>query len=153
MVSSCTKTGPQGPQGATGNANVIGEDAFTISAWSHVGNTYVADFSDGNITADVREHGVVEIYKWYSGTGGGWTNLPDINAGASTVFNFSTGGFSISVFNIDGSPTAFPGDILVRVVIIPRALREAHPNTNWKNYNEAMQVLNEAKAQGLVHSN
>ena len=149
MASSCTKTGPTGPQGPTGNANVIGENSFIVSAWQHTGNTYFADFQDDNITSAVSEHGSVEIYKYYSGTGGGWTNLPDINAGASTVYNFSTGGFTISVFNIDGSTTAFPGTVEFRVVVIPSSYKQAYPHTNWKNYEETMNVMAQAKARGL----
>ena len=146
MATSCSKTGPVGPQGPTGNANVIGENSFTVSAWSHSGNTYYASFADQNITQAVQDYGSVEIYKSYSN---GWTNLPDIDNGVSTVFNFLTGGYTISVFNVDGSTTLFPGTVTFRTVVIPSSVRKAYPNTNWKDYNETMKVVAQAKLKGL----
>ncbi len=31
MLNSCSKTGPQGPQGYQGNANVKGSDPFNVT--------------------------------------------------------------------------------------------------------------------------
>lgn len=142
ILSSCTKEGPQGPQGPAGNANVIGEPQFTVSSWQKSGGVWYATFSDDNITNDVVANGAVEIYKEYSN---GWTNLPDINGITSTVYNFLDGGFTISILNSDGSLPAAPGTVTFRVVVIPSSVRKAHPNTNWKNYNETMAVMNESK--------
>jgi len=143
ILGSCTKEGPQGPQGPTGNANVIGENAFNVTDWTlSSDNVWYATFSDGNITSDVVDNGAVEIYKEYSN---GWTNLPDINGITSTVYNFLDGGFTISILNSDGSLPAAPGTVTFRVVVIPSSVRKAHPNTNWKNYNETMAVMNESK--------
>jgi hypothetical protein len=146
-VTSCTKTGPRGPQGPAGydgNANVIGSNPFLVSAWSYSNNVFSASFNDADLTSSVVNTGLVEIYKQYPD--GSWTNLPDIDGVVSTVYNFYQGGFDIYVLTTNGSTTPAPGSINFRTVIIPSSLRLAHPNTNWKNYNEAMAVINAANA-------
>lgn len=150
IFSGCTKTGPPGPQGVQGaqgpqgNANVIGSDPFTVSAWSKDGNMYYADFTSSDITKNIVEYGVVSIFKLYDlGRGEEWSPLPDVNGNVSTVFNFFTNGFSIYVQNTDGSLTSFPGNVTFRMVVIAPAFKQAHPNTDWRNYKQVMEVLNE----------
>ena len=156
IFSGCTKTGPpgpqgvqgpQGPQGPQGNANVIGSEPFTVSAWSKNGNMYFADFSSADITADIVDYGIVSVFKSYATTAGPeWSPLPDINGNVSTVFNFYDNGFSIYVQNTDGSTTSHPGSVTFRMVVIAPALKQAHPNTDWKNYGEVMKVLHSETA-------
>lgn len=147
FTASCTKTGPVGPQGPTGNANVIGEDAFTVSSWSLSGNSYSATFADPNLTTDVYNYGSFEVYKLYNTLG--WTNLPDVDGVTTTVFNFRPGYFDIYVYNTDGTTPAFPGSVTFRAVVIPSSYRQANPTTNWKNYSETMKAVQSAKAAGL----
>ncbi len=147
IFNSCTKQGAQGPRGYTGadgNANVKGAQAFSVTHWDLSNNVYSATFTDVDITTDIADNGVVEVYMQYAD--GSWTNLPDINAGISTVYNFYPGGFYISVLSVDGTTTPFPGTQTFRTVIISSSLRQAHPNTNWKNYKEAMSAINETTA-------
>ena len=147
FATSCTKTGPVGPQGPTGNANVIGEDAFTVSSWTLSGASYSATFSDPNLTNDVYNYGSFELYKLYSTIG--WTNLPDVDGKTTTVFNFRPGYFDVYVYNTDGTTPAYPGTVTFRAVVIPSSYRQANPNTNWKNYSEAMKAIQSSKAAGL----
>lgn len=156
IISSCKKTGsqgPQGPAGQNGNANVIGTAPFTVGAtsstlWTYSGNVYSATFVDSDITPGIVDSGVVEIYKQYPD--GSWTNLPDINGDVTTVDNFYDYGFVISVLTTDGTTTPSPSSVTFRVVIISSSLRLSHPNTNWKNYNEAMAVLNETSGTNVA---
>ena len=156
FVTSCTKqgpVGPQGPTGATGNANVIGSDHITVNAWTYYAPTftYSATFAYADITSSVANYGLVEIYEQY--TDGSWTNLPDINNGVQTVFNFSTGSFTIYMSKVDGSYMPAPSNpITFRVVVIPSSVRQANPNTNWKDYKQAMAALAAAKADGTMIS-
>ena len=146
LFNSCSKTGPQGPQGLQGpqgNANVKGSDPFNVSSWtfSSSDNAYVASFNDPDVTASVAAHGVVELFLLYSD--GTWRNLPDIIGGTEFYSKFSTGGFDIYFTNVDGTAPAFPtGTWTFRSVVIAPAQKQAHPNTNWKNYNEAMVAVN-----------
>jgi hypothetical protein len=148
IFSGCRKTGPQGPQGIPGpagidgNANVIGTAPFTVygNTWTLANGSYSATFTDPDITPDIVDKGVVEIFKSY-GTNR-WTNLPDINGITSTVFDFYDGGFTIYVQNSDGSTPANPGTQIFRTVIISASQKQANPKTNWKNYNEAVAAIN-----------
>jgi hypothetical protein len=157
LISSCSKrgpTGPQGPQGPQGNANVVGSDPFNVTVWSYSSaeNAYFASFTDNDITSAVAAHGVVEIFLYYPGDGT-WRNLPDIYNGTQVYFRFSQGGFEIYYGNVDGStPSAPAGTWTFRTVVIAPAFKEAHPNTNWKNYNEVMSVMNEATTSATQHN-
>ena len=150
VATGCTRVGPVGPQGPQGqqgpqgNANVIGSNPFAVSSWSRTGNTYSADFTSADITADIVDFGIVSIFKSYGANE--WSPLPDINGKTSTVFNFYDGGFSIYIQNSDGTEPAFPGSITFRMVVISSSLRQANPNTNWKSYTEIMKVLNKEQS-------
>jgi len=143
IVNGCAKKGPKGDPGPQGNANVIGSAPFTVysTGWTLANGLYSASFSDPDITPTIVDRGVVEIFKSY-GTNE-WTNLPDIdpNGITSTVFDFYDNGFTIYVQNSDGS-TPNPGTQIFRTVIISPSQKQAHPHTNWKNYNEAIAALN-----------
>ncbi len=145
IFNSCTKTGPQGPQGPQGNANVKGSNPFNVSSWSFnsAENAYVASFTDADITQAVSDRGVVELFLFYP-SDNTWRPLPDILDGTQFYFRFSTGGFEIYYTTVDGSTPSFPtGTWTFRTVVIAPSYKQAHPNTNWKNYNEAMKVLQE----------
>lgn len=164
--AGCTKTGPvgpQGPKGATGatgqngldgldgNANVVGSAPFTVSTWSLSGNVYSADFSHADITPAIVDKGIVQIFKSY-GTNE-WTCLPDINGKTSTVFNFYDNGFTIYIQNSDGTTPANPGSQVFRVVVISASNKQAHPNTNWSNYTEAVAALSYDKTVAAQNAN
>jgi len=154
ILNSCTKTGPPGPQGPQGpagqsgiDANVIGTDPFSVSVWTYssADNAFMASFTDPDVTATVANHGDVEIFLLYSD--GTWRNLPDIVNNTQFYSRFSQGGFDIYYARVDGAaPTNPGGPWTFRTVIITPSQKQAHPNTNWKNYNEAMAALNEKTA-------
>lgn len=148
VFNSCTKTGPQGSQGAPGvngtngadgNANVKGSNPFTVSTWTYStsNNAYYASFNDADITAAVADRGVVEAYLYYP-SDGTWRPLPDVVNGTQFYLRFSSGGFEIYFANVDGTTPSMPGTFTFRVVVISPSNKQAHPNTNWKNYNEAV---------------
>jgi len=151
IFTGCTKTGPRGatgatgatgPQGPQGNANVIPSAPFTVSSWSASGATYTASFTSNDITSDIVDNGMVMVYKSY-GTSGAprWSPLPDVDGNVSTVFDFYDGGFQIYVQTSDGSMPPFPGSVTFRMVVVSSALRKANPNTDWKNYEQAMAAI------------
>lgn len=145
--NACTKTvvgppGPVGPQGPQGNANVVGSDPFTVSSWSYSGSeiAYYASFTNNAITNAVADRGTVEVYLYYS-SDQTWRALPDIYNGTQFYSRFSAGGFEIYYGNVNGTIPGNPGTQIFRVVVISPSQRQAHPNTNWKNYKEAMEAL------------
>lgn len=142
VFSGCVRTGPPGPtgpQGPMGNANVVGSAPFTVSSWTKDGNLLRADFNSPDITTDIADYGVVSVFKEYDANV--WTPLPDILGQTSTVFEFFSGGFTIYIQNADGSLPAIPAATRYRMVAISSSYRQAYPNTNWKNYDEVMNVL------------
>lgn len=153
FASSCTKTGPQGPsgpagpQGNTGNANVIGSNPFTVYDWTWDATlgAFYAFFNYDAITSAVADGGMVMVYKQYSD--GNWTNLPETNGKTITYFVFKQGQYEIDVYNTDGTVPAYPGTIVFRVVVIPSSLRLANPNANWKDYQQTMQIIEQAKTE------
>jgi hypothetical protein len=151
FITSCTKTGPvgpQGPQGFQGNANVVGSDPFNVTAWqfSNTENAFYASFNYSGLTSDVAARGVFQVFLYYSGDGT-WKALPDIYNGTQFYDRFSTGGFEIYYGNVDGTtPSPLSGTWTFRTVVIAPSQKQAHPNTNWRNYDEIMKVANESKA-------
>lgn len=153
LFSNCTKTGPvgpQGPRGYDGNANVIGENSFSVSSWSYSTNevAYVASFDDPNITNDVANYGLVMIYMQYAN--GTWRNLPDVVNGTMFSFVFYQGGFDILYTNVNGTTPSFPGTQTFRAVIVPSSVRKANPNTDWNNYDAAIKALKSTPAAPAV---
>jgi hypothetical protein len=153
ILNSCTKTGPpgpqgaQGPQGPQGNANVIGSDPFNVTNWTYSTseNAYYASFSDPDITAADADRGIVEIFLKYSD--GTWRNLPDIVGNSQFYFRYSAGGFEIYYGTVNGTTPSNPGGPWTfRTVIVDPSNKAAHPNTNWKNYNEAVAALRSTTA-------
>ncbi|MES2703727.1 MAG: hypothetical protein V4649_13885 [Bacteroidota bacterium] len=152
IFNSCTRTGPigpQGPQGAQGiqgNANVNGSDPFTVSSWQYSSAeiAYYASFNDADITNAVADRGVVEVYLKYAD--GTWRSLPDIVAGTQFYSRFSAGGFEIYYGNVNGTTPSPPTTQTFRVVVIEPSFKAAHPNTNWKNYNEVMKAMSQDQA-------
>ncbi len=159
VFSGCKKTpGPQGPQGipgVDGNANVVGEDPFTVSSWQYTTNAagiagsdaYYASFNDGNVSNAIANNGMVVVYIQYPD--GTWKGLPDIVNGTSFSTNFSAGGFDIYYSDVNGSVPINPGSQVFRVVVISSSQRQANPNTNWKNYNEAMAATSAKSAPAV----
>jgi hypothetical protein len=160
VFNSCHKTGPQGPQGlqgqtgatgATGpqgNANVQGTNPFNVTNWGYDTSTraYVASFTDPDITAAVADRGIVEVFLKYSD--GTWRNLPDIVNGTQFFSRFSLGGFDIYYSNVDGSTPLAPGNQTFRSVVITPSQKQTHPNTNWKDYNQAIAAINASSSAG-----
>ncbi len=144
MLNSCTKKGDRGPIGPQGNANVQGSNGFNVNSWAlnTTENAYEASFTDPDITQAVSDRGVVQIFLFYP-SDGTWRNLPDIYSGSQFYFRYNTGGFDIYFGNVDGTTPSFPtGTWTFRSVVITPSNKLSHPNTNWKNYNEAMAALN-----------
>ncbi len=141
IFSGCAKdgeTGPQGPAGATGNANVIATSTLTAS-WVLSGTYYVAGMTVPAITQDIVDKGSVQVFTQY---GDEWWALPDLNGVNSTQFGFGLGNVSLLNSNSDGSTPSFPSVSIFRVVVISSSNRMANPNVNWKNYKEIEQAFN-----------
>ncbi len=134
--NSCRK-GDTGPQGPTGNANVIGTNTITVSSWNASGHNWTADLLTNAITPDIVDYGSVQVFIQY---GNEWWALPDINGVNVTQFGFSDGYVSLLNSNTDDTQALYPGVQTFRIVIISSSNAKAHPDMNWNNYEEIKQT-------------
>jgi len=141
--NGCRK-GDTGPQGPTGNANVIGTNTVTVSTWIASGHAWTATLNVNAITQDIVNYGSVQVFVQY---GNEWWALPDINGVNSTLFGFSEGTVSLLNSNSDDSQASYPGTQIFRVVIISSYNAKAHPTLNWNNYEEIKKNFNIVELQ------
>lgn len=138
-------TGPAGPQGPAGNANIIASGIYSSTAnnWGYNGTSgqYYTNLIDSDITAAVINSGAVMVYMVNSD--GSNTALPYSNSnGYYSNYVLQLYAAQVQVGLTNGGTPANPGNKQYRVVIIPSALRKAHPKTNWQNYNEVQALMN-----------
>jgi len=146
-VTSCTKKGDTGPQGPQGNANVKGGTATVNFTWNASTSYGTADMTDDDITQSIVDNGAVLVFM--SNGSGGWIALP--------YTDYSTTGVSISYYFVyslntvriyysqsDLANTYLPASKTFKVVAVAPAQKQAHANTDWKNYDEVMTLVNES---------
>lgn len=141
-ISGCKKeTGPQGPPGPMGNANV---QSFTLTTswWNYTGNILSQWWSIPEITQDIYDNGMVMAYRDV----GYWEALPTsyTGSGGSTVtwaHYHDIGVFEIDIsHNVSGAP-ADPGTEYFKLVIASSRFMAENPDLDWHNYNEVNQRL------------
>lgn len=154
-IASCKKQGPvgptgsQGPQGPQGNANVQGGTATVNFVWNASTSYGTADMDYNAITQSIVDNGAVLCFM--SNGNGGWIALPYTDYSTTGVsisyyFVYSVGAVRVYFSEQDLNNTYMPTSATFKVVAIAAAQKQAHRNTNWKNYDEVMAVVNEAKA-------
>lgn len=99
----------------------------------------VSFFSSAEITQDIVDNGIVQVFIQY---GNQWWVLPDINGINSTQYGFGVERVQLFNANSDLTQPANPGDKTFRIVIISASNKKANPNLNWGNYNEIKKVYN-----------
>jgi hypothetical protein len=147
-LNSCSKpekgeTGPQGSQGAPGNANVINHD-ITVhpSDWTY-SNTYhhwyykyyTNENNQSAVLGYVMSGNGKQAIPYYETTSGQQYDLAN-NLYASVPY------IEFQYTNFNANTTAPTSDKYFYLVTMPPAMMVAHPNTNWKNYNEVKATLN-----------
>ena len=142
--NGCKKgdTGPQGPAGADGNADVHAQ-VFTVSSWIFSTPYYSADIVDTDITQSIVDYGAVIIY--ISNGSGGWELFP------VTVFHGSYSsyytavhylhGVTIWISDSDSVQPADPGTKTFKIIAISSQVMIAHPDLDWSNYSKVQKTL------------
>jgi hypothetical protein len=144
FMGGCAKdgaTGPAGPAGANGNANVIGTNTVTVNGvnWTALSTYFETTLTDADITQAVVDNGVVLVYAQNGTT---WAALPSTFSSVSLTFQFYLGNVEIFCANTDGSQTLNPGTQIFRLVIIPSSARMTNENINFRNYEEVKRAFN-----------
>ncbi|MBS1647830.1 MAG: hypothetical protein JST67_10865 [Bacteroidetes bacterium] len=143
IFSSCQKgaTGPQGPAGTNGAAN-ISSSIYTITpgTWSAgIMGGYTASFSDASITNPDKD--AIQVY--VSGVSSGyWLAIPGSNLfsnGDNMTYSYISGQIALDYYGVTSAPSS---TIYAKVVVIPPTQRRAHPHVNYNNYNEVKAVFN-----------
>ena len=151
LTTSCTKEGPVGPQGpagingTNGSSNVSSFTAnTTTSSWGvNASHSYELDasFSVPAITADVVNNGTIQVFIG-DGTGNQWSAMPFSLTGVEFNYTYSLQTIIFQVTQSNMNPPNNPGTQQFKIVVIPSAMRKAHPNVNYHNYEEVKKVFN-----------
>lgn len=144
-LNGCAKdgaTGPAGAPGTNGNANVLGSNSVSVapSDWTLSGGYYSASFTLPAITQGIVDKGVVMVYEKL-GTSS-WQCMPYTLGLNERDFTFTVGSFKIWSQNTDNSTPTNPGAQAYRAVVISASNLVAHPNVNYKNYQEVKTTFN-----------
>lgn len=118
LTFSCKKVaGPQGPAGATGNANVK-VYTFTGQSFTQVtASYYKCDVVCSDLSSNDLDKSAIVAYFKTSGTLGSWTELPYSYGGTNFNVTYSIGQFQVFV------NTNLTGTYDFKLVIIPPAMR------------------------------
>jgi hypothetical protein len=158
VISSCQKEGPIGPQGSTGATGPAGPQGgakisdliFSVSSGTWEGPysnptgglVYLKDISVPFITQEIKENGVVLVYRRINYTSGGYsyTALPYaevINNNSTRLWSYEVfiGTLRLLIQNTDNNSHGY-GGATFRVVAISATGRSANPNVNFNNYDE-----------------
>ncbi len=147
LVNCKKELGPKGDKGDTGAQGQPGPQAktFNFSLTFNAGDTYK---SYSGITGYNADDIIMTYIKYETlGTEGYWTQLPYLVGNSVNFvpeFGDQTGLLFINTEKADGtagSPWASTATFDFKAVLISSSQKLAHPNLNWKNYNEVKQVL------------
>jgi hypothetical protein len=141
--------GTNGTNGVDGNANVkSGIATVTAGNWGWNATTQVnwVDITDAQITAAIVASGAVSVFFTTNSSQTDWEALPATFWGTPSQtygYNYYLNGVEITCQNTNLTSLTF-NTIYVKIVAIAASLKQSHPHTNWKNYDEVMQVLAES---------
>lgn len=149
FLVGCTKKGEDGPAGKDGSSNVSAT-VFSVSSWAWTAPNYYSNLSVPEITTDNLNSAAIMVY--FSKGNNTWTAIPftqyDSPSNYFMGFNTSVGNVQVtwiydSSLSSGSNPNTYYGvNIQCKVVVIPKAARDAHPNVNLNNYSEVKTVFN-----------
>lgn len=143
FFGGCTKQGPAGTDGKPGNANVTTTlySINSLASWSQKTgtNVWATYFSVPQFTPAVVNSGAVMIYL---GTGASnnpaWTAIPVDISGTDYSYTMGFGTLEIDAFMSTGqlppNPATDTNHRIVKIVTIPPAIVQSHPDINFKDY-------------------
>jgi hypothetical protein len=146
LITSCAKdgdTGPQGPAGLNGNAN-IKSFQFTVAPgdWQIYGSPGTPSHSlfyeepISEITSEIMSSGMVTCYIVSAGYNVALPLVLPVNSSvfANFYYAFTVGTLEVDVNWSDLTTPNFGGNYDFRVVVADGTLRAMNPDLNWKDY-------------------
>ncbi len=130
VAFGCAKgdTGPAGPRGVPGSANVIYSDWYSPSTWSAETEFGIAQrtytMTSTSLTQEIIDKGVVMVYMRFVGLNPAIIQLPFVVPDVSYSFSFRTAAGFVKVvyYNLTApttTPIVIPSQNQVRYVLIP----------------------------------
>lgn len=148
FTQGCTKKGEVGPAGKDGSSNVS-STVFQASSWSWSSPNYYVNFNVPEITGDNLTSAAIMVYFTKDNTK--WTALPftQYNSPSNYFMGFNTSINRVQITWIYDSslsqgdnPNVYYGvAVQYKVVVIPKAAKDAHPNVNLNNYSEVKKAF------------
>ena len=129
---------------ATGtNNNTVQTSTFTITAAQWVADS--AGLQWGYLYTIPSGSNISGAVLLYLQDGTNWAALPHVDYGWTYEFEYDPTAKIMNVQIADAKASTLipnPGDKTFRMVTIPPGARKAHPNVNWKNYEEVKKAFN-----------
>jgi hypothetical protein len=131
-------TGPQGPAGQNGVANItVSVVGVSLSAWTS--NVTYYEASTNAITIEQVNNDVAVSFS--TSSIGPWQGMPLSNvfiSGDQLAYSWTTN--NIAFFYDYTSLSNMPNTIYFNVSVIPLAIIKKYPNVNFKDANQVMQL-------------
>lgn len=139
IVSSCKKD----DDSTYGNANIYSAQ-YTVT-WTMEAPGYYCTMDDANITQDIVDNGIVEVYM--SNDSDGWVALPITIPVLSTYSSTFTpvhylGGVTVWAYDTDTEQSGDPGTTTFKIVCISAAAKLANSSLDWNNYAAVKKAFN-----------
>ena len=139
--------GTNGTNGVDGNANVKSATiTVTNSNWTYNSSAweYYCVLNNPTITQSIVDNGMV--YGFIQSSTGIWRALPaTINYSTTQSYTYTytyyLGGVTLFIDMSDNSTFTTIADVTFKFVQIDGAIRKAHPNTDWNNYEQVKAAL------------
>ena len=133
------KTGPQGPagpqgaQGTHGNANVVSTGTIAVTSWTlSSSNVYYSDYIPvPHLDSATFVSGAVETYFLNSSS---FFQVPFSDGYSTLIVEYGLNWAKLYLYNNDHSVPSSPGSVVIRIVVIPPAMKHQYPNVNYANY-------------------
>ncbi|MBS1637053.1 MAG: hypothetical protein JST26_14140 [Bacteroidetes bacterium] len=139
-AASCKKktgpqgpTGPQGAQGVHGNANVVSTGTIAVTSWTlSSSNVYYSDYIPvPQLDSATYVSGSVQTYFMNSSS---FFQLPFSDGYSTLMAEYGLHWTKLYYYNNDHSAPSAPVGAVIRIVIIPPAMKHQFPNLNYANY-------------------
>ncbi len=151
VITSCkkkTEVGPQGPQGSqgiqgeTGNANVVSTYTIALTSWSLAPGSYAYSSEDVNLPKldSAAYYGGTIISYYYASTT--MSTMPYSDGVCTFMPEYSIGSMRVLFYFNNHSTPFSPGGAIVRVVIIPPAVKLQYPGFDFSNYSKVKETFN-----------
>ena len=128
-------TGPAGLAGANGAAHINVTICTVTTAWTAIAGGYEVSFIVPEITDATND--MVVVYSEFANND--YVPLPQNNvlvSGDNLTFTYTVGSI---LFDYQGSGN--PSGGIFKVVVVPPAAMNLHPNTNWHDYSQVNAII------------